>query len=906
MAADSETRAALASRLTGTLRDRVGEGAGWSVLIEGTAGMGKTTLARALAAAGEDAGATVWWAGAREHDRSTPFATIDRVASGSEQLTAGRRRDVVPGPDGIRTLAAVVRFGAVDEIVDLVEGALAAPTVIVVEDLHLADQPSIEALSAVAGLADTHPLVLVATTRAVDNSTTVPTVEHVVLGPLTDDEVDALVRRLSGEDPSEILMAAARRANGNPLLIEQLVRLPTGADTDGPPNSLAESVNRRLAVLGDVAADLIRSAAVVGESVDVAVLAELCGRPVVGLAESIRQAVDADILAEDGPDLRFHHALLRDAVYEAMPTSVRAAMHTEVARVLAARHAPAALVGSHLVLGSSTDGDTVEQLLAAAGETTWQAPEAALDFLDRALQLAADDIVTRRLIERARMEALTGAGRLTEAEASAHWLLAAAEPAGRTELLSRLGGLAIIAGEGERAQAILAEAIESAPTDRDRSPILAAAALNSATIADYGRAAELAAQAIEVGTRTDEPVGRSVGLALTARMSTYGNSIDEGLRMGAEAVAIADSDPSGVAHQYVPALHYGMTAFDADELDTAMTTAARGFELADTFGIVWSRPLFGALRAAVLFRRGELDDARAEAATAIDLAERTNSRQTSLWCQALLALVAVHTGEVEEAQRWVAAATDTWQRGESLLGVDHAALAEALTMEAAGDPEAACRALGTHWDRFEELGLAFCHPLLGVDLARLARLTGCRDRAEQTRISMRSAADLARIPAISAAADWIDAMAAEDATPARRALDSLRRTERHLEVARWLWEGAPLLDADPAQPLEEARRRFTALGATGLADRVRDRLAELGETRPPAEVTGWEALTRTELAIARLLGEGCTNAEIAQRRDCSRRTIESHLGRIYRKLAIDGRAKLTVASAEHFRATSEV
>lgn len=75
-----------------------------------------------------------------------------------------------------------------------------------------------------------------------------------------------------------------------------------------------------------------------------------------------------------------------------------------------------------------------------------------------------------------------------------------------------------------------------------------------------------------------------------------------------------------------------------------------------------------------------------------------------------------------------------------------------------------------------------------------------------------------------------------------------------------------------------------------------------GDERPSdaTPVIGWAALTPAETAIAELLARGLTNAEIAQQRGGSRRTVEAHLRRIYRKLHIDGRVKLTVAASERF------
>ena len=203
-------------------------------------------------------------------------------------------------------------------------------------------------------------------------------------------------------------------------------------------------------------------------------------------------------------------------------------------------------------------------------------------------------------------DASTAAGRTAEAEAVAHWLLEVSTAEERVEILARLGGLATIAGDGERALGYLDDARSAATTDEERSPIVAMACMTCAINGDYDRARELATEAIELGRRAHDPVGQSTGLALLARMSTYGNAVEQGLRLGAAAVATADADVSGTAHAYVPSLHLGMTAFDADQLDLATDMVDHGNRLAATHGMAWSLPLFGAVGS-----RGALSQGRA-------------------------------------------------------------------------------------------------------------------------------------------------------------------------------------------------------------------------------------------------------------------------------------------------------
>ncbi len=109
--------------------------------------------------------------------------------------------------------------------------------------------------------------------------------------------------------------------------------------------------------------------------------------------------------------------------------------------------------------------------------------------------------------------------------------------------------------------------------------------------------------------------------------------------------------------------------------------------------------------------------------------------------------------------------------------------------------------------------------------------------------------------------------------------------------------------ADPESSAANLRRAieiYEGCGATASAQQVRVQLPDGPAAVTPNTLTGWGALTQTETAIAELLAQGLTNAQIAHARGGSRRTVETHLRNIYAKLQIDGRVKLTVACAQQF------
>ncbi|MEO1059978.1 MAG: AAA family ATPase [Actinomycetota bacterium] len=927
--ADRSGRSELRSSLQHAVQAAHEVGRARIVRLVGEAGIGKTTLAAAAAVRARELGMRVWAAGAADLDRVTPYALLARVCDDrgermfdlDELRDAGSARTLAGLPLGV----AAGRFETVESIAATVEASCSNPTLLVLEDLQWADPASLAAIQEVASIATSLPVVLVLTRRTgvhgrshdqLSDALDRLGADEVEIGPLTADEVDQLLEELCGGRPSDDLTRRAEGASGNPFLLREYAvgLLSEGrlAEADGEvdlvsadvPAQLRSAVALRVDGLDAETADVVRAAAVLGSVLDVGVLSPLLDRSPLALSAPIRIAVEAGLLEADGHRLAFRHELVREAVYQDVPGPVRSEAHRRTAAILGERNAPAALVGAHLVLADAAgDTEAIERLRLAAVETAPVAPDAALEFLDRAQALSVDDLPTRIVIEQARLEALMAAGRLAEAEAVGRWLLQVTPAEEHSEVRVRLGALALIVGDGAAALEHLRAADAARRSERNRPLILALCALASVATRDFAEACRLAGEAAVIGERIGERVGHSAGLALRARLSVNDSCIADGLRETAVAVAIADTDPTGAAHQFVPCLHHGVTAFDADQLDLATRMVARGNDLAGTHRIAWSRPLYATLAAACHHRRGELDAAEAEAGVAIDLAERLSSRQAQMWAEALLSLVAVDRGEVDAATHWAEAAWASWESGRSGMGINTVVLARGRAGVAAGDADRARRDLATAWELFEAAGLSACNQEIAVDLARLARLAGDDPTEAMVVDGMATSAAASGLPAVVALAAWVEALATDDALGARRALERLRRTDRRLDVARWLADGADVLAGgdDPAPYLREALATFDAVGATALAAPVRARLGELGQPSIEPAVHGWGALTATECEIAGLLAEGLTNAEIAQRRGSSRRTVESHLGRIYRKLGIEGRVKLTVEAAAHFR-----
>lgn len=911
------TRSEVIAALSGDVASAVSEGVGLAIRLVGEAGIGKSTVSSDLADAACSAGATCWSGGASDVSSAEPLSAvltlraIGAAPAASDISVRAMLADVLP-PAGPAMSASPLadRFTVRERASELIETIGRSSSVVIVEDLHWADPASIDACIAFCEATLTHPVVVVLNHRPVDASSPLGRsireldrvgCRRVELGPLGDSEIEELVTRLCGGPPGDALLARVRGAGGNPFLVREYVdgllaeggigALTSGGD-ESTPVSFRRAVEIELSRLGDEAARTLRAASVIGEPIDVVDLAELTDRSVLDLTDPIEAARSARLIDDTDGSLRFRHDLVRRAVYERMPVPVRAALHRELAGVLSRRGASAGLIGSHLVLGvADEDPEAARMLREAAVDVMVVDPESALQFLDRAVECGPADRTTLRLLHRSRMDALTAAGRLDEAETMLQWLLANAPTADRAELMARGAGMATVAGDNVRAMRWLTDALAEAVDDVDRSPILALCATTWAAARRLDEARDFARRAMELGERVDDPVGRSVGMAMLARMSTYGNDLTEGLELGARSVAIADADTSGAAHSYIVCMHHGMTLFDADRLDEAVDAARHGLRVADQYGLNWTRPLYSALLAAVHFRRGALDEARAEAETSITMGEQMDSRHGLTWALSVAALAAIEQGDVAAAAEWIARGWDTLSKGRGVLGADHLVLAGYRLALVEGRADDAVDWLRVSWEQFVELELFNCLPLIGRDLARAALERG--DRALLTEVCRRleDAASASGVDAKIATAELVHAMVDGDRPRGIEAWRRLSRTEHRLEQAIWLVDHADLVSDDRAWARERALQLLAESGAT---DRLRSVRGSDDTTDP------WAALTGSELAIVRLLATGLTNAQIAAERGTSRRTVESHLGRVYRKLGIDGRVALTVAATTRF------
>ena len=301
-----------------------------ALLVAGEAGIGKTTLVRALVDRSRQAGAVAGVGHCVDVSGALPFGPVLEAAY---QL-AGPDLAL---PDTSTPNALGLLVNAFSDLTDR------APAVLVLEDLHWADQYTVDFARAFVRSSRARAL-LVMTYRSDD---AVPAlrdalvdlrradgVTHLPLGPLPPAALGDLASRRLGRDlDGDAMTALFRRSEGNPLYAEEIL----DAETPGIPASLGDLLTRHVRGLSAETRSLVRLAAVGSSIVDVDSLGDVADVEVERLEAGLREALDANVLVRQGVRLAFRHALLRDAVYEDLLPTERVRLHERYARVLATR-----------------------------------------------------------------------------------------------------------------------------------------------------------------------------------------------------------------------------------------------------------------------------------------------------------------------------------------------------------------------------------------------------------------------------------------------------------------------------------------------------------------------------------------------------------------------------------------
>ncbi|MER7547715.1 ATP-binding protein [Actinomadura sp.] len=459
-------RAAELARLADAAREAAA-GRGGAVLVAGDAGMGKTALAERFAADLAEQGWTCAWGRAPETGGAPaawPWAELLRDLTAAAPPAAGLAGRLAPllddaatGPGGADVTTG--RFRLHLAVGDYLTGlADTAPLLLVLDDLHWADEETLALLVRLAGRLRDRRVLLVATFRQTEvaeglAAALAALARHepvrIDLGGLSPDEVAVLVRATCATrlDAAE-LSAIAERTGGNPFFTRETARLLDAeglpAATRRVPAGVGDVLRRRIARLPEPARAVLRDAAVIGRDADLRVLAELAGDEETVL-DAVEAGLSSGLVTEPAPGrMRFAHALVRDTLYAGLSRARRTRLHGRVAAALE-RHTPdeaAALAHHYLESGAEPDKAVRYAKRAAAAAEARFAHGAAADLWARAVDTlrARGPGATRERLEAeaAAIRAGALAGQIVAARERRLAAIADARAFGDVRLLARI------------------------------------------------------------------------------------------------------------------------------------------------------------------------------------------------------------------------------------------------------------------------------------------------------------------------------------------------------------------------------------------------------------------------------------------------------------------------------------
>jgi hypothetical protein len=633
------------SALAGALAGR-----GRLVLVTGEAGIGKTTLARSVADLAEAGDAQVRWAACWDGGSLLPFgAWIDALRRpGGDRCgaIASRLADATEqAPDAAAATRARARLFA-DVLDALEEAASSRPQVVVLEDVHWADAPTLELVRAVAPHLPSMAALVVATYRddELDAEAELAGIggaaEWLTLDGLSARDVATLLAEVLGREPSsDEVHSVHGQTGGNPLFVTQVARLLAAGAPAAVPAGVRDVLARRLARLSPAADRVLAVAAVLGTAFDVQDVVAISGASEDEVFATLDEAARARLAhaVDERPDRwSFVHDLVRATRYERLGPADRADLHRRALDALDARATtPAGVLAHHAGRARFEPGDVRPAALAVAAahealaRLAW--PE-ALALCERALDVAPDGADG----DLWRIEAMLAAGdarlRTGDDGGAAHAFGQAAAAARRHErwdLLAR-AALGFAAGLAsfevplmERRQiALLEEAVAILPGDSPLRPlVLARLSVALSLMGTDDRRLRLADEAVRLARTGDDVAALASAIAARCDAIAGPDHVTERLGAATEIVALAQRvddvglELLGRRHRIVALLELrDLLGFDAE-----VAAFASGAERLGDPLYSWCVPLWQAMRAEAA---GRLDDAE-------DLAREARSIGTS-------------------------------------------------------------------------------------------------------------------------------------------------------------------------------------------------------------------------------------------------------------------------------------
>ncbi len=649
------------------------------VLMAGEPGIGKTRTAEEVATFARLRGANVYWGRCHEGEGAPPYwpwvqairsyvREADPVALAWEMgAGAAEIARVVPEvaerigdsaePDAVESEQA--RFRLFDAISAFLGNASASrPLVVVLDDLHWADEPSLLLLEFIARGLSSSSLLLVGTYRDVELGRHHPLSRvlgdlsglersrRVVLRGLDEADITSYVERSAGTvAPAGLVAEVHRQTEGNPFFVGEVVRLLAsegaldgyGDDRVLIPQGVRDVVGRRLDRLSDSANQALRSAAAIGRDFDEEALAGIADLDRPELDAALEEAVGAQFLdpRRDDGRYRFAHALVRETLYEELSAAQRPALHSRIATTLEELYAAEpgrtdrrlAELAHHFneAAGAGDPEKAVDYAVRAAEMASGQLGyEEAADHYRRALEageIAGIDRRRRCLLLLALGEARMRGGHLGQARETLETAADEAATLGDPELMTRaavgVSFTADVGGFDERMAQVLEAALGVVgPGDSPpRAILLSWLAQDYYWIDPQGRSTDLHNEAIAMARRLGDEGTLAHALSRANFIDITPDAARNGVEANTEVISLARKlgDRELEVRSHVLRLNNHLALGDIPAVDRDLDTYVRlATELRQpTF--LWHIPILRAMRAMIDGRFEEAEQLALEA-----------------------------------------------------------------------------------------------------------------------------------------------------------------------------------------------------------------------------------------------------------------------------------------------------
>jgi DNA-binding CsgD family transcriptional regulator len=891
-------------------------GRGGVLVIEGPPGIGKSRLLTEVMALADKCGVRTLFGEAFEYQQTVPFFAL---------FMATLRADPPVGDaEALRRLggSADLRYWVVHDLADAIHVAAAqTPLAIVLEDIHWADNSTLLALRSLATARPDVAVLWVLTARtgaggpAVQETLSVlqrANAAVVRVAAMSASAVADMVCDAVRANADASLLNLAAKAHGNPFLVSELVgglgeegRLNVSggravASGEALPRRLGAGMGQRLDLLSRGAGEVVRVAAVLPDRFSAGLLAAMLQRQPASLLSAVEEAVRADLLVEDGEQLRFRHDLLREATRQSLPQSLRRAMERQSASIMLTMGAAPAEVATQLARSAEPgDAEAIGALRQAAQSVGRSDASAAADLSKRALELLAAQDPQHGSLVAETVGLLNRASRYEEAEELGVAALSeVASPQEEAEIRLRVATLTKHSTQRrveENRRALQLSDI----SEVTRARHLAWLAYNLMFQKQGGQQRAGANEAAAAAASTGDLEARIMADVTLALLDCGDGYAGRALHRLEELCALARASDVTAAH-LLAAMHYAFLLAVVGRLDDAAAQVADGTAQAHRERNAMALAIWATMDGVVHLTAGRLSAARA-AAESVPPPERTGVTPLDMIRLVILTEVAARTDDRNLLLQMVNDVHDAYSTGSSVVrrGAAHVL---ALAAWQRGDVHDAMRWLGGDITLFESpiWSLVLDLVILSARVASAAGDAGLFARVLQATDLLER--ERPAIPLFTGVAGYARGILEGDAQALVAAADVLQSSSRPLLYAAAAEDaGGELARTDRGdQALDQLNAAFdTYLHHEALADarRVGRELRRLGVQRrivsQPRAKTGWDSLTDSELKVVNLIAQGVTNRSVATQLHLSPHTVKTYLRNAFAKLGINSRVQLT-------------